>query len=169
MMLGKYKSEIKGLCVLIAVAILLGGLLFCCKYTYHQYPWDPYWSHRVNYMDVQEQSDDCREIAIENLGFLEEFGDTTLLNSVDKELFISDALQSIGLNGTVAEKKDDIVLFYFQYQPEYDIGICYSLNALNTKEMIGKPLYTSSPVRNIYMIEPINDNVYCYICVAEFH
>ena len=90
--------------------------------------------------------------------------DNYILNSDKKQ-----KLLELGFSENIANTTPGIVLFYYDYCPETDIGVCYIENMNDVQYFFGEPYYNTSPQRKVYCFEKINDNLYVYARIAEFH
>lgn len=112
--------------------------------------------------------DKCSEIAQISDGLLSEIGSARLSNA-DVGAAFQQKLADIGLSGQISDTTPGIVLFYYDYTPAMDIGICYIENMSDVQYFFGKPYYNTSPVREVYKFEPVGSGLYVYARVAEFH
>lgn len=159
--------------IIIAVFVLLlliaaGFGLYFCHAVYHQFPWEPHWENRINYRKIDKGLDKCAEIAQSSAGLLSGIGSVRLSNADDGAAFQQE-LADIGLSGQLSDTTPGIVLFYYDYTPETDTGICYIEDMNDVQYFFGKPYYNTSPVREVYKFEPVGSGLYVYARVAEFH
>ncbi len=171
-MRGKKGFAVKFIITFVVIFVIIIGLsLYFCYNTYHAFPWSPYWENRINYTEIDKNVNKCREIGKNNNDFFTELGSDAIRNN-DNYILNSDKKQKLlelGFSENIANTTPGIVLFYYDYCPETDIGVCYIENMNDVQYFFGEPYYNTSPQRNVYCFEKINDNLYVYARIAEFH
>ena len=171
-MRGKKGFAVKFIIIFVVIFVLIIGFsLYFCYNTYHAFPWSPYWENRINYTEIDKNVNKCREIGKNNNDLFTEIGSDAIRNN-DNYILNSDKKQKLlelGFSENIANTTPGIVLFYYDYCPETDIGVCYIENMNDVQYFFGEPYYNTSPQRNVYCFEKINDNLYVYARIAEFH
>ena len=171
MMRGKKTLVVNSIVIFTISAFIIGFSLYFCYNTYHVFPWNSQWKRRINYTEIENNTKKCREICENNYDFFSEIGSENIiscndcvLNSENKQKLIE-----LGFSEIIENSTPGIVLFYYDYCPVSDVGICYIENMDDVQYFFGKPYYNTFPERKVYFFNKIKDEIYVYARIAEFH